>query len=183
MRALDAGKHVVCEKPMAMDAAEARRMAARARERGLLLMEAFMYRFHPQWRRARDIIATGEIGEVRAVHGWFSYNNADPKNIRNSTDTGGGGLYDIGCYAVSSARWLVGEEPSRALALVERDPEFRTDRLSSGILDFPRGAPLDLHPSPPAPSRCSASRFSAPAARSRFPSPSTPTPTAPWSSR
>ncbi|HOX31474.1 MAG TPA: Gfo/Idh/MocA family oxidoreductase [Spirochaetales bacterium] len=140
LKALEAGKHVLCEKPLAMDAAEARRMAARAAERGLLLMEAFMYRFQPRWRRAREIVGIGEIGAPRAVHAWFSYSNADPANIRNRPETGGGGLYDIGCYAVSAARWLLGAEPDRALALVERDPSFRTDRLASGILDFPSGA-------------------------------------------
>ena len=138
-KALDAGKHVLCEKPLAMDAAEARAMARHARGKGLLLMEAFMYRFHPQWIRAREIVACGEIGKVRAIHAWFSYDNADPSNIRNRRETGGGALYDIGCYAVSASRWIMGAEPERALALVDRDPGFGTDVLSSGILDF--GAP------------------------------------------
>lgn len=140
IRALEAGKHVLCEKPLALGSAEARTMADAARERGLLLMEAFMYRFHPRWRRAKAIVDSGEIGRVRAVHAWFSYSNADPGNIRNRLEAGGGGLYDIGCYAVSVARWFAGAEPDRALSLVLRDPGFKTDALSSGILDFPGGA-------------------------------------------
>jgi len=140
LRALEAGKHVLCEKPLAMDAASARRMAAAAEGRGLLLMEAFMYRFHPQWRRAKQILESGELGSVRAIHAWFSYNNADPANIRNKLEAGGGGLYDIGCYAISASRALAGREPERALALVGRDPQFKTDSLSSGILEFPGGA-------------------------------------------
>ncbi len=135
-KALDAGKHVLCEKPLAMDAAQAKGMAALASQKGLLLMEAFMYRFHPQWLRAKEIIQSGELGAIRALHVWFGYNNADPSNIRNRVENGGGALYDIGCYAVSVARWLVGSEPRRCLSLVERDPDFGTDRLSTGILDF-----------------------------------------------
>lgn len=135
-KALGAGKHVLCEKPLALDAAQARRMAALAAERGLLLMEAFMYRFHPRWLRAKEILDSGELGAIRALQVWFSYNNPDPANIRNRRERGGGALYDIGCYAVSVARWLLGAEPRRVLSLVERDPVFGTDRLSSGLLDF-----------------------------------------------
>lgn len=147
MAALDAGKHVLCEKPLAMDAAQARAMAAKAKSKGLLLMEAFMYRFHPQWLRARDIVASGELGRLRAIHCWFTYNNADPANIRNRTETGGGALYDIGCYAVSSARFLASagrasaQEPERALFAADRDPAFGTDVLGAGILDFGRDGP------------------------------------------
>jgi predicted dehydrogenase len=136
LRALASGKHVLCEKPLAMDVAQARRMAKAASEACLLLMEGFMYRFHPQWLRAKEIVESGELGRPRALHAWFSYNNADPGNIRNKVENGGGALYDIGCYAISSARWLVGGEPTRALALVERDPGFGTDSLCTGLLDF-----------------------------------------------
>ncbi len=143
--ALRAGKHVLCEKPMAMDAAQAASMAAAARSSGRLLMEAFMYKFHPQWRRAAEILSSGEIGSPRAIHAWFSYANADPKNIRNKAENGGGALYDIGCYAVSSARFIAAAagigEPERAMALVERDGASGTDVLSSGILDFGPGGP------------------------------------------
>jgi len=136
LRALDAGKHVLCEKPLALDAAQAKEMAKRAKERGLLLMEAFMYRFHPQWVRVKEILATGEIGRVRSVNSSFSYNNVDPANIRNRKEAGGGALYDIGCYAASVSRWIVGAEPERALSLVQRDDDFGTDALSSAVLDF-----------------------------------------------
>jgi predicted dehydrogenase len=144
--ALEAGKHVLCEKPLAMDGAQAAAMAAVAEKKGLLLMEAFMYRFHPQWLRAREIIAAGELGRLRAMHCWFSYNNADPANIRNNIATGGGALYDIGCYAVSSARFLAsaalaGAEPERALYIAERDAAFGTDSLGTGFLDFGSGGP------------------------------------------
>ena len=141
MAALDAGKHVLCEKPLAMDAPQARAMAAKAKAKGLLLMEAFMYRYNPQWVKARDIVATGELGRIRAIHTWFSYNNADPDNIRNKPETGGGALYDIGCYAVSCARFLAAAEPERALYIAERDPSFGTDSLGSGLLDFGSGGP------------------------------------------
>ncbi len=140
-KALEAGKHVLCEKPLAMDAAQAKAMAAAARSKKLLLMEAFMYRFHPQWRRAKEILDSGEIGRVRSIACSFSYNNADPANIRNRIETGGGALYDIGCYAISVSRWFAGTEPERAISLVQRDPVFGTDNLSSGVLDFgPSGA-------------------------------------------
>ena len=95
-----------------------------------------MYRFHPQWQRAREIIASGGIGELRLMHSHFSYWNVDPNNIRNMGAVGGGGMMDIGCYCVSFARWLYGAEPRRVLGLVEIDPSFGTDRLASGLLDF-----------------------------------------------
>jgi predicted dehydrogenase len=130
-----------------MDAAQARAIAAKAKEKGLLAMEAFMYRFHPQWLRAREIVASGELGRLRAIHSWFSYNNTDPANIRNSTETGGGALYDIGCYAVSSARFLAAaspgsaKEPERGFFITERDAVFGTDTLGTGLLDFGQDGP------------------------------------------
>lgn len=132
----DAGKHVLCEKPLGLHAAEVEEAIACTQRKGVLLMEAFMYRFHPQWVRARELIAVGEIGRVTAIQSHFFYKNNDPANIRNRKDAGGGGILDIGCYAVSSARFLTGREPYRVIALVERDPDFGTDRLASGILDF-----------------------------------------------
>jgi predicted dehydrogenase len=135
-KASDAGKHVLCEKPFGMNADETRQSIAHAQARGVLVMEAFMYRFHPQWRRVRELVAIGEIGAVRAVHTFFSYLNTDPANIRNILEAGGGGIPDIGCYAVSSARFVLGREPERAISLVARDPAFKTDVLSSAILDF-----------------------------------------------
>ena len=140
IKALQAGKHVLCEKPIAMSAAEAQTLAAAARERPRLkVMEAFMYRHHPQWQRARQIVAGGGIGELRTIHSHFSYFNADPGNIRNQADIGGGGLMDIGCYNISLSRFIFGAEPRRVTAVVERDPQLRTDRLVSGLLDFGAG--------------------------------------------
>ncbi len=152
--ALEAGKHVLCEKPLAMDATQARAMAAKAEQKGLLLMEAFMYRFHPQWVKAREIVASGELGRLKAIQSWFTYDNADAANIRNRPETGGGGLYDIGCYAISSARFLAGAsaasageglrhspEPERGLFVSDRDPELGTDIRGTGLLDFGRGGP------------------------------------------
>jgi predicted dehydrogenase len=134
--AADAGKHVLCEKPFGMNAEEARKSIEHAQSRGVLVMEAFMYRFHPQWRKVRELVAVGEIGAVRAIHTLFTYSNTDAKNIRNILGAGGGAIPDIGCYAVSSARFILGREPSRVMSLVTRDPVFKTDILSSAILDF-----------------------------------------------
>lgn len=135
-KAADAGKHVLCEKPFAMDAQEAEQAIRYAERKGVLVMEAFMYRFHPQWKRAREIVRAGEIGDVQSVNTIFSYMLTDPTNIRNVLSSGGGGIPDIGCYAVSSARFLLGREPARVVSLVHRDPKLTTDILTSGILDF-----------------------------------------------
>ncbi len=135
-KAADAGKHILCEKPLGRNAAEVEQAIEYCSGKGVILMEAFMYRFHPQWLHAKDLLQTGEIGTVRAVQSTFFYHNPDPQNIRNRTDTAGGALYDIGCYAVSSARYLMGREPVRALSLIQRHPEWGTDTLSSAILDF-----------------------------------------------
>jgi predicted dehydrogenase len=132
----DAGKHVLCEKPFAMDASEAEKAIRYAEGKGVLVMEAFMYRFHPQWKRAREIVASGEIGKVHSIHTLFTYMLKDPTNIRNILDAGGGAIPDIGCYAVSSARFLLGKEPERVMSLVHRDPALKTDILTSAILDF-----------------------------------------------
>ncbi len=137
-KAADAGKHILCEKPFAMNAEEARDAVSYAGRKGVLLMEAFMYRFHPVWTRAREIVQSGELGEIRAIQTVFTYNNMDPGNIRNIKETGGGAIYDIGCYAVSSARFLLAAEPARVTCLVTRDPAFQTDVLSSAMMDFGR---------------------------------------------
>ncbi|MDR1251444.1 MAG: Gfo/Idh/MocA family oxidoreductase [Treponema sp.] len=135
-KAADAGKPVLCEKPLCINAKEAAEAAAHCHSRRVPLMEAFMYRFHPQWVRAKQIVAVGEIGELLTVHGHFSYTNKDGNNIRNRADAGGGAIYDIGCYTVSSARHLFGREPSRVICNLVRDPSFKTDILVSGMLDF-----------------------------------------------
>jgi predicted dehydrogenase len=139
IRAAEAGKHVLCEKPLALDATEARKLLnARART-GLKIGEAFMVRTHPQWLRTRELIREGRIGELRSILGFFSYYNMDPENIRNVFAWGGGGLMDIGCYPINTSRFVFGEEPRRVMALIERDPKMQVDRLTSGMLDFPSG--------------------------------------------
>lgn len=134
--AADAGKHILCEKPFALNAGEAREAIEYARSKGVRVMEAFMYRYHPQWARAKQIVESGEIGKVVFVQAHFTFNNKDPKNIRNMREAGGGAIMDIGCYAVSSARFMLGAEPKRALSLVNRDNQLGVDVLSSGLLDF-----------------------------------------------
>ncbi|AEJ18594.1 Gfo/Idh/MocA family protein [Gracilinema caldarium] len=138
-KAADAGKPILCEKPITLNAKEAREAARYCADRQVPLMEAFMYRFHPQWQRTRDLIRAGEIGTVMNTHCIFTYNNQDPRNIRNIAEYGGGALLDIGCYAVSSARFVMEQEPQRVLCMVQKDPEFKTDILVSGILDFGEG--------------------------------------------
>lgn len=135
-KSADAGKHILCEKPLAMDAAQAEEAVRYAAEKNILLAEAFMYKYHPQWRHVRDLVHTGEIGEINLVNTFFGYNNTDPKNIRNIKSVGGGGLMDIGCYAVSVPRFLLGREPERVCSLITYDRIFQTDILSSAILDF-----------------------------------------------
>jgi predicted dehydrogenase len=141
VRALEAGKHVLCEKPVALDGKEAR-LLIEARERsGRLVAEAFMVRFHPQWRRARELVAAGAIGAPGAIQTLFSYRLLDPANVRNRPP-GGGALYDIGCYAIVTARAIFGAEPARVAATMDRDPNFHTDRLVSALLEFPGGRHL-----------------------------------------
>ena len=139
VRAAEAGKHVLCEKPLALDATEARTLLGAQSRTGVKIGEAFMVRTHPQWLRARELVRAGRIGELRAIMGFFSYFNRDPANIRNVRAWGGGGLFDIGCYPINTSRFIFGEEPRRVMALVERDPLMDTDRLTSGMLDFPSG--------------------------------------------
>ena len=134
-----AGKHVLCEKPIALDAAEAATLIEARDEGDVLVQEAFMVRYHPQWIRARELVRSGEIGELRSIQGFFSYNNRDPENIRNIAELGGGGLYDIGCYPITGSRFLFEDEPTRVVSLIERDPEWGIDRLTSAILEFPGG--------------------------------------------
>ena len=139
IEAAEAGKHVLCEKPIALTAAETETLIAARDRAGVVIAEAFMVRHHPQWRRARALVRDGAIGRLRAFQGAFSYYNDDPANIRNNPDIGGGALYDIGVYPIVGARYLFGAEPRRVLGLIERDPTFGTDRLTSGLLDFAEG--------------------------------------------
>ncbi|HET8525820.1 MAG TPA: Gfo/Idh/MocA family oxidoreductase [Actinomycetota bacterium] len=134
-----AGKHVLCEKPLATSAAEAERMIQVCEAEGVLLMEAFMYRLHPTWEAVRASVASGRIGELTTVQSWFSYFNDDPNDIRNQVETGGGALYDIGCYCVNLSRMLFGAEPIRIQGSVSRDAVLGIDTLTSGILGFDDG--------------------------------------------
>ncbi len=137
IKALEAGKHVLCEKPIALNADEAQTLVnAAAQFPHLKVMEAFMYRHHPQWQRAKALVVDAAIGDVRTIQSFFSYANLDPGNIRNQAEHGGGGLMDIGCYNISVSRWILDAEPARVCSTVEYDPRFNTDRLVSGILDF-----------------------------------------------
>jgi predicted dehydrogenase len=136
LRAAAAGKHVLCEKPLAMNETQAREMVEGCRGAGVKLMEAFMYRLHPQWVRVREIVAQGRLGDVLAVQSFFSYRNLDPQNIRNVPAYGGGALMDIGCYAINVSRMLFGSEPTAVQGALYRDPRFGTDVLSSATLDF-----------------------------------------------
>lgn len=139
IKAAEAGKHVLCEKPISLTVHEAKNLLA-ARDRcGVKIGEAFMVKSHPQWLRVRDLVAKGVVGKLRSILGAFSYFNRDPKNVRNVAEWGGGGLMDIGCYPITISRWIFGEEPLRVVAMLEADPEFATDRLSSAMMEFPSG--------------------------------------------
>jgi predicted dehydrogenase len=139
IRAAQAGKHVLCEKPLSLNVAEARELLAVQQETKVKIGEAFMVRTHPQWLRVRELVKSGRIGELRSITGFFSYFNRDPKNIRNILATGGGALMDVGCYPITTSRFIFGQEPSQVIGLLERDPEMKTDRLASAILEFPSG--------------------------------------------
>jgi predicted dehydrogenase len=137
--AAQAGKHVLCEKPLAMSAAQAQEMVDACAASGVTLMEAFMYRLHPSWETVSGLVADGRIGRLRAVQSWFSYFNDDPTNIRNIAEYGGGALMDIGCYCVNLSRMLFGGEPTHVQASVTRDPASGVDVLTAGILGFEQG--------------------------------------------
>jgi predicted dehydrogenase len=139
IRAAEAGKHVLCEKPIGLNADEVRLLLEARQRTGVRIGEAFMVRTHPQWLRAREIVCEGGIGELRAVVGAFSYFNRDASNIRNIAEWGGGALMDIGCYPIVTSRFLYGAEPRRVAGLLNRDPEMHVDRLTSALLEFPTG--------------------------------------------
>jgi predicted dehydrogenase len=139
IRAAEAGKHVLCEKPIGLTPDEARALLAARDRTGVKIQEAFMVRAHPQWIGAREIVRSGRIGPVHAVLGSFSYFNRDAMNIRNIPEYGGGALMDIGCYLVNTSRFVFGEEPRRVIAAIERDPDYDVDRLTSMLLEYPSG--------------------------------------------
>ena len=139
IKAAEAGKHVLCEKPLSLTVAEAQTLLDVRARTGVHIGEAFMIRSHPQWLRVRELLRQGKIGELRAVAGFFSYYNVDAANIRNQIECGGGALLDIGCYLIHTARYGFGEEPVRVVAAIDRDPEMKTDRLTSAVMEFPSG--------------------------------------------
>jgi predicted dehydrogenase len=138
-KAAEAGKHVLCEKPIALSAAEARTLIDVRNRTGVKIQEAFMVRTHPQWLETRRLIKSGRIGALRSITCFFSYFNPDPANIRNQLELGGGALMDIGCYPITISRFMFEAEPQRVMALIERDPVFGTDSLITAVLDFPNG--------------------------------------------
>jgi predicted dehydrogenase len=139
VKSMEAGKHVLCEKPLAMTVADAELMIRTRDRAGVKAGEAFMVKSHPQWIDTRKRVSAGEIGEPRLIHGAFSYFNDDPGNIRNISELGGGGIWDIGCYCATMSRWIYGEEPLRLVSLLDFDPKLKTDRLASVIMEFPSG--------------------------------------------
>jgi predicted dehydrogenase len=140
IRSLEAGKHVLCEKPVGLSVAEAKQLLEAARQKPQLkIMEAFMYRFHPQWQQAKRLVNEGALGELKTIQSFFSYYNVDAGNIRNQKEMGGGALMDIGCYCISLSRFLFGKEPAKVQGSIENDPVFKTDQLASAILDFSTG--------------------------------------------
>jgi predicted dehydrogenase len=140
IKALEQNKHVLCEKPLGMSAKEVEDLIkVAATKPHLKVMEAFMYRLHPQWQKTKELVTEGAIGKVQNIHSVFTYFNTDPTNVRNQKDIGGGGLMDIGCYSISLSRFLYGSEPISALATADFDPTFGTDRLVNGILEFANG--------------------------------------------
>jgi predicted dehydrogenase len=136
VKAAEAGKHVLCEKPIGLDAGECERLIDVRDRTGVRIQEAFMVRTHPQWLRARELVRSGRIGELKAIHGHFSYHLTDPANVRNVAEWGGGGLLDIGCYPITTSRFVTGLEPARVAAVIERDPASGIDRLGTAILDY-----------------------------------------------
>ncbi|MBS0420092.1 MAG: Gfo/Idh/MocA family oxidoreductase [Proteobacteria bacterium] len=144
VKALDAGKHVLCEKPIGLNAQEAQAIIAARDRSGKRVIEAFMVRFHPQWHRVRTLVRSGRIGTVRALQSAFTFPVANPQNVRNRLEYGGGALYDVGCYPIVTARYLFGTEPVRVIALIDRDPTFGVDRVTSGLVAFAGGEQLVL---------------------------------------
>jgi predicted dehydrogenase len=138
-KAAEAGKHVLCEKPLSLTAAEAETLLRVRARTGVQIAEAFMVNCHPQWQRVRALLDEGRIGELRAISGVYSYFNTDPANVRSKVEWGGGGLMDIGCYLIHTARYAFRQEPTRVVGLIDRDPQLGIDRLASALLDFPGG--------------------------------------------
>ena len=143
IKALESGKHVLCEKPIGLSSAQAQQLLDVAKKHPRMkIMEAFMFRHHPQWQRAIRLVKDGGVGELRTIQSFFSYFNSDPFNIRNQADIGGGGMMDIGCYNLSLSRFIYDAEPQRVFGVLDYDPVFKTDRIASGVLDFGSGTSI-----------------------------------------
>jgi predicted dehydrogenase len=138
-KAAEAGKHVLCEKPISLTVAEAKTLLAVRARTSVKIGEAFMIRSYTQWLRVGELLRSGRIGKLRSVAGFFSYFNDDPANIRNHVESGGGALLDIGCYCIQAARYGFAQEPRRVVGLIDRDPKMKIDRLTSAMLDFDGG--------------------------------------------
>lgn len=139
IKAMEAGKHVLCEKPLSLKSEDIQKLIDLREKTGLTVSEAFMVRYHPQWLKARSIAKEGLLGELRSIQGFFSYYNVDKNNIRNKKDIGGGAMLDIGCYPVTTSRFVFDEEPVRVASILESDPETGIDRLCSVLMQFPSG--------------------------------------------
>ncbi|MEQ9265908.1 MAG: Gfo/Idh/MocA family oxidoreductase [Balneolaceae bacterium] len=140
IKALEAGKHVLCEKPISITSEEALKLLEVSKEYpDLKVMEAFMYRFHPQWEKVKQVINSGEIGEITSIHSVFTYFNNDPKNVRNQADIGGGALLDVGCYCINLSRYIFESEPIAVKSGIKTDPDFNTDIQTTGVLEFEQG--------------------------------------------
>jgi len=139
IKAMEAGKHVLCEKPLGLSVDEVDEMIRTRDRTGVKAGEAFMVKSHPQWHDCRERLRRGELGELRLVQGAFSYFNRDPEDIRNQPEMGGGGMWDIGCYCITMSRYLFEQEPLRVVSSMERDPDYGTDRLAGVIMEFPSG--------------------------------------------
>jgi predicted dehydrogenase len=140
IKAAEAGKHVLCEKPLGLDAEDAKKLVDACQQQGVLMMEAFMYRMHPQWIMAKEYVNSGKIGALKSIQAFFSYMNLDPDNIRNRPDyAGSGGVMDIGCYPISLSRFIFEAEPQRVISLVNRDSNWNIDTLASVMMEFEKG--------------------------------------------
>ena len=146
IKAIEAGKHVLCEKPLALNAEEAERMVRAAKEAGVLLAEAFMYRYHPRYNQIKEIIDSGQIGEVRGIRSAFTFNNAnDLNNVRYQKEWGGGAIYDVGCYPITAARLLLGKEPKAVTVQAQfSERHGDVDMMAAGLIEFEGGVSLQF---------------------------------------
>ena len=136
LKCIEAGKHVLCEKPLTLNNEEIDGLIAARDKFNVKVGEAFMVASNPQWLKARELVRSGYLGKIKAVQGFFSYFNDNKDNIRNIEAMGGGGVWDIGCYPVFTSRFVLDKEPGRLVSMLEFDPQFRTDKLGSVLIDF-----------------------------------------------